>query len=319
MHTLLHISNNLNHELDLHVRTYILIIIVLEYRSVSNLQSKAQELSQSSTSAAADCQCFMKSVAIKESLVLTQYLHLLDVLGKLLHSYDYKIIMKKFDSLMASEQNNIKLFSSNQLNGLHRYNNIDVLLKLVCSSTWSNLSILRILSSICSEAETLLDNFESNFDPIQPIVSYPIPCFSTDMIPGKDSAYTVLAIRYNKELYRCTLQYIYDVQSVMIEKCDITQHCLQLLAVRSDPTIFYWTISKCVVDLINSNVPLHREYLCSRGILEVLVYPDLLLTTSDDVCCYGSLAFKYGFSKEVGAYFATYIYRYLVLTTVCTL
>ena len=77
----------------------------------------------------------------------------------------------------------------------------------------------------------------------------------------------------------------------MMEKCDIIQHCLQLLAVRSDPTILYWTIPKCVVDLINTNVLLHSEYLHSRGILEVLVYPDLLFTTGDDVC-YGSLAFQ---------------------------
>ena len=92
----------------------------------------------------------------------------------------------------------------------------------------------------------------------------------------------------------------------MIEKCDITQHCLQLLAVRSDPTILYWTIPKCVVDLINTNVPLHSDYLYSREIMEVLVYPDLLLTTGDDAC-YGSLAFKslhnsQFFSEEVGTY-----------------
>ena len=110
------------------------------------------------------------------------------------------------------------------------------------------------------------------------------------MIPSDTSTYTILAVRCKVELYESSLQYVYYVQSVMIEKCGITQHCLQLLAVRSDPTILYWTIPKCVVDLINTNVPLHSEYLYSRGILEVLVYPDLLLTTGDDVC-YGALAF----------------------------
>ena len=109
---------------------------------------------------------------------------------------------------------------------------------------------------------------------------------------------TVLAVRCDKELYWCTLQYVYDVQSVMIEKCCITQHCLQLLAVRSDPTILYWTIPKCVVDLINTNVPLNCEYLYSRGILEMLVYPDLLLTTGDDVV-YGSLAFQCVYAEMV--------------------
>ena len=111
------------------------------------------------------------------------------------------------------------------------------------------------------------------------------------MIYSATSTYTILAVRYKVELYESSLQHIYDVQSMIMEKCDIIQHCLQLLAVRSDPTILYWTIPNCVVDLINTNVPLHSEYLYSRGILEVLVYPDLLLTTGDDVC-YGSLAFQ---------------------------
>ena len=125
----------------------------------------------------------------------------------------------------------------------------------------------------------------------KPVACYPIPNLSSDMIPSDTSSYTILAVRCKVELYECSLQYVYDVQSVMIEKCDITQHCLQLLAVRSDPTILYWTIPKCVGDLINTNVPLHSEHLYSRRIMEVLVYPDLLYTTGDDFC-YGSLAFK---------------------------
>ena len=111
------------------------------------------------------------------------------------------------------------------------------------------------------------------------------------MIPSDTSTYTILAVRCKVELCECSLQYIYDVQSVMTEKCDITQHCLQLLAVRSDPTILYWTIPKCVVNLINTHVPLLGEYLYSRRIMEVLVYLGLRYTTGDDFC-YGSLAFK---------------------------
>ena len=121
------------------------------------------------------------------------------------------------------------------------------------------------------------------------------------MIPSDTSTYTILAVRCKVELYESSLQYIYDVQSVMIEKCDVTQHCLQLLAVRSDPTILYWTIPKCVVYLINTNVPLHSECLYLRGILEVLVYPDVMLTTGDDVC-YGTLAFEYVDTERVRLY-----------------
>ena len=184
---------------------------------------------------------------------------------------------------MASDHSDIKLFSTDQLKMFSQYNSA-MLLRKLCSSTWSNRSMLRTLISCCSEAVKLLDKFESNLNLILPIASYPIPCVSADMIPSDTSTYTILAVRCRVELYDSSLLDVYDIQSVMIEKCDITQHCLQLLAVRSDPTIFYWTIPQCVVHLINTNVPLHSEYLYSRGILEVAVYPDLLLTTGENVC-----------------------------------
>ena len=268
---------------------HILFDIALDSKSASSSLSK----SQSTTSVLSCCQCDSRSTT-NTSIVLVLYFHLIDRLEELLKSYDYEmilaIIMGQCRSLMASDHNDIKLFTVDQLKTFSQYNSA-ILLRTLCPFTWSNCSVLRSLISHCSEAVKLLHRFESNLDPLQPIACYPIPCLSSDMIPSDTSTYTILAVRCDKELYKCTLQYVYDVQSVMIEKCDITQHCLQLLAVRSDPTILYWTIPKCVVDLINTNVPLHSEYLYSRGILEVLVYPDLLLTTGDDVC-YGTLAFE---------------------------
>ena len=218
------------------------------------------------------------------------FLCLIDQVTKLLESFKPELI-QQCSNLKASDIHNISLLSADKLKELSVSNNLLVMLSPLFS--WSNLSILKALVSCSGEASKLLDEFESKLDHLEPITSYPMPCLSTNMIPTDidTSTYTILAVRCDKELYHCTLQYVYDVQSVMIEKCDITQHCLQLLAVRSDPTILYWTIPKCVVDLINTNVPLHSEYLYSRGILEVLVYPDLLLTTGDDVC-YGKLAFE---------------------------
>ena len=218
-------------------------------------------------------------------------------------------LVQQCKSLNASDGHKISLFSADQMTELSECNNL--FMKLSPLFTWSNHSILKCLASCSSAAVKLLDEFESKLDPLQQITLYPIPCLSSNMIPTDTSTYTVLAIRCDKELYRCTLQYVYDVQSVMIEKCDITQHCLQLLAARSDPTILYWTIPKCVVYLINTNVLLHSEYFYSRGILEILVYPNLLLTTGDEVC-FGSLAFKCSnqlFNKEleVGEYICTYL------------
>ena len=200
--------------------------------------------------------------------------------------------------MKASDVNDINLFANNLL---EKYNSDTLLFILCCHVTWSDHSILRELSSSVSEAIKLLDEFGYKLDHSQPISSYPIPHLSSDMIPtGPTTTHTLLAIRCDHKLYNCTLQYVYDVKSVMVEKCDITPHCLQLLAVRPNPTIIYWTIPKCVVELISSKVPVHSDYLYSKGVLEVLVYPEPLLATSDDVRI-GSLAFVVddGNSEEV--------------------
>ena len=242
-----------------------------------------------------------RSSYVRSTSILTLFFQLVDSIVELLQFYDVQILTDHCGCLMASNEHNINLFSNDQIQKFNECSTALLLQKLSSFFTWSNHSTLRALVGQFSEAVNILDDFDSRLDPFQLIVSYPIPCFSTDMIPSDTSTYTILAVRCDKELYHCTLQYVYDVQSVMIEKCDITQHCLQLLAVRSDPTILYWTIPKCVVDLINTNVPLHAEYLYSIGIMEVLVYPDLLLTTGDDVC-YGALAFECVDTERVRLY-----------------
>ena len=245
-----------------------------------------------------------KALCFKPSLVHISFLCLLDEINELLQYLDVEALIAQCENVMACEKENIKLFSDVRMKKLNEYNNSLLILSSLNSFiTWSNHSILRILlSNLSSEAVRLLDEFASRLDPLQSIASYPIPHFSSSMVPDVpdySSTHTVLAIRCDQELCNCTLQYVYDMQSVMMEKCDITQHCLQLLAVRNDPTILYWTIPKCVVNLISKQVPLHSEYLYSRGILEGLIYPKLQLSSDDDVRI-GSLAFvvKGGGSDE---------------------
>ena len=246
--------------------------------------------------------CGIQSSYVKSTSILTSFFQVLDSIGEVLlqQSYHVQILTDQCKYLMASGKHNINLFSDDQIQSFNEYSTSTLLFQMLSTFfSWSNHSILRGLVGPCSEAVRILDDFDSRLDPFQLIASYPIPCFSANMIPAGDtSTYTILAVRCKVELYESSLQYVYDVQSVMIEKCDITQHCLQLLAVRSDPTVLYWTIPKCVVDLINTNAPPHSEYLYSRGILEVLVYPNLLLSTGDDVC-YGSLIFECTYNDRV--------------------
>ena len=197
---------------------------------------------------------------VKSTSVLTSFFQVVDSIGELLQFYDVQILIDQCRHLMASNEHN--LISNTQMQLFSECSStLSLLQKLSSFFTWSNHSTLRALVGECSEAVNILDDFDSRLDTFQLIAFYPIPCLSSDMIPSDTSTHTILAVRCKVELYESSLQYVYDVQSAMIAKCDITQHCLQLLAVRSDPNILYWTIPQCVVDLINTNVPLHNEFL----------------------------------------------------------
>ena len=223
--------------------------------------------------------------------VLTVFFQVSDSVMELVTSSHIEELFDVCENLMASEKHAVNFFSDNQMKSLKLCDNSHLLLqRLSLFFTWSNHSVLRVLAGQCTEAMNILDNFICSVDPFEFIMSYPIPSFSLNMIPVDGSTHTILAIMCNQELYESNLQDVYDMQSVMMEKCDITLHCLQLLAIRNNPTIFYWTIPKCVVCIINSNVPMHSEYLQSRGILEVLVYPNLQFKFSDSVSI-GLLAF----------------------------
>ena len=219
------------------------------------------------------------------------FLHLLDQLRELLQPCDINLLAEACRGLMASEAWGIKLFSNVFIQSLRNCNSSASLLH--CLSflfTWSDHSILRALVGSSHEAVQLLDEFDSLVDPLNTIVFYPICMFSLSMIPSEDSPYALLAIRCNKELWQCSLQYVFNIRSILVELCDITQHCLQLLAIQSDPTIFYWNVTKCVVELISNNLLQHGEYLCAQGIVEMVAYPKQLLFTGDDIAV-GSLAF----------------------------
>ena len=244
--------------------------------------------------------------------MLTVFFQVCDSVVELLASCHVEVLFDVCDHLMASDKHFVTYFSDKQIKRLKDCDSSLLLLqRLSLFFTWSNHSILRVLADQCSEAVDILNNFDRRVNSLELIASYPIPCFSSNMIPTDTSTSTILAIRCGQALYECTLKCVYDMQSVMVEKCGITKHCLQLLAVRNNPTILYWTIPECVVHLINANVQIYSEYLHSRGILEVWVYPDLQLTVDDHVSV-GLLPFCDN-SKLVETKVCTYIASYVVL------
>ena len=73
------------------------------------------------------------------------------------------------------------------------------------------------------------------------------------------------------------------MQSVLIEKCEITEHTLQLLAVQSSPLLLQWMISKYIVTIINVNVRQYCQYFATKGITEIIIHPNIKHCIGDGV------------------------------------
>ena len=206
--------------------------------------------------------------------------HLVGHLTTLIKKYDPKLLVEACEMLMGSDVHQIKLFSNHQIEVLNQCHDTCALLQHLKSYwNWIDHSVLVCLLRSCDEAVKLLHKYDNQLDLGQLIAAYPIPSLSPDVVPKEDSSQTMLAIRSTEEVYSMSVQYVYDIRSLMVEKCDITPHCLQLLAVQADPTIIYWTIPKCIVNLVVTKVLAHRDILFNQMVLEVYIYPSIRIAT----------------------------------------
>ena len=216
----------------------------------------------------------------KCSTVSEEFLKLVDKLNELLKHCDPKIIIEHCSKLMASGVCDISLFPAEFIKSLQRYNHTPLLLKVLSSLwTWSDHSILRTLLEFDDEALKLLDEYESQLDPLQQLSSYPLPPPAPCMTPCDGSTHTVLAVKCAQQYHQCLLKHVFDVRSLIVNKCDITPHCLQLLSTKNGSTVLCWLIPKSVVTLIGSKVLENRSAFYHEGILEVFILPRILITT----------------------------------------
>jgi len=216
------------------------------------------------------------SLAIKFSDMKVQLI-------ELLQSVDLKIITNQCWSLRASYQANIPLFTSEFVELLKQSKSAAVHIhKIAPFLNWSDHSILKSIIEVCNvpEAAALLTQFDNRIDASQPLLKFPIPAPSHQMIPYTTNPYTVLAVQLNLQLNHSTFQNVLDARSLIQEKCEITPHCLQLLAVaKTSHTIIYWTIPKHVTSLITSKVQQYQGDLHQNGIQQVAIYPGTAFVT----------------------------------------
>ena len=199
-------------------------------------------------------------------------------ISKMLVECDTQVFLEACNMLYADHSKMMPLFPSDYITGLNR---IEVILKrLAFLWSWHNCSVLRSLLEACNcqSGLTLLDNFESQIDRNQPIELFPIPQLSLKMTPSSSSAYTVLSIRSRHyQNQQVPLQYTMEVAEMLMETFSISQHALQLLAVKLNPVVMYWMIPKNIVSHISKEIQQHTNALRNHDLSEITVYPNVTL------------------------------------------
>ena len=195
---------------------------------------------------------------------------------ELLSCCDPNLLIKWCEHLMASDTHKIKLFTANFMDEIKQLKSSKAILKMLSHYwAWSNYSILRVLAQFSKLALDMLEEFDTRLNTVLPIAEYPIMSLAVSMFPYDTSSYTVLTFECDLKLKR-SLQLVYDMQSVITENCDITQHALLLLAVESNPTRLYWMIPKSVVTIVNARVMECSQLLVSKGVMKIFIYPSTM-------------------------------------------
>ena len=212
------------------------------------------------------------TVAYKFSFVTEQVI-------KLFQSHDPIVLVEELEAIMASDKHDIKFFSYDQVEQLREYNNAQLLLyELSHLWSWSNHSMLRVLVGSCDEAMKLLDEFDCHLDPFEPITAYHV----FEVLPINTTTHTTLSIKFSKDIPNITFQDVFGMCSEIVNKCGVTQYCLQLLATQEHTQDFItinWSIPKCIRNLIISKVLQHKSIFCHMGVVEVEMYPDIHIIT----------------------------------------
>ena len=229
---------------------------------------------------------------IKPAAVADTFSYVTEQIIELLQSHDPKVIVEQCKTIMASDHTPIKLFSDEQIEQLKYCNSAPLILQeLGHLWSWSNHSILKVVLAFCEEAIKLLDEFDYHLDPFQPITSYPV----FELMPTDPTLQTTLNVKFVKSVTKITLQDVYDMCLLVVNQCGITQCCLQLIATQHAHgfVAIYWSIPKCVVNVISSTVLQHSSKFYDMGVLEVEIYPDIKIITGSIVKRKVSLVFHY--------------------------
>ena len=208
---------------------------------------------------------------IKPSEVESEFHYITKHVIELLSYCHPTLLIERCRQLMASEIHKIKRFTNEYLRKLQSFKTSSAVLKVLSVYfTWSNCSVLKYIADFSPLAITLLEEFNLRITLSYPVVNYPLPSI---VIPFKDKNSAFLTFHCKNSLSN-SLKQVYDIQSILTGKCEITQYALYLLSVKNNPIELQWIIPRSIVDLINKMVKQHIQYFASSGINAILIYPN---------------------------------------------
>ena len=229
----------------------------------------------------------------KPSSVNTEFLDMKLQLEQMLQdSSNSQTVYEQCESLMASQEHDIALFSPDYLSSLKECNEMpEILQRLSPYFKWSDHSVLHALVQACNnpEAAMLLQQFDSQVDLSLPITEYPVPQPIPSMAPYDTSTQTVLGVKLSTKLSEFSLQQVITLRCLIQKNFEIAEHSLQLMAAKSSSTILYWMIPKCISHLISSKI-MQDSSLHGGRVQEICVYPGTLFVRADSLKL-GSLSF----------------------------
>ena len=195
-------------------------------------------------------------------------------------------IAEKCRTLMASDINNIKMFTDNFIKKIFKcpYSNL-IKIHLLPFITWFDNTFLIELAADCEKIYILeqLYKFNSNtVDGNQPITAYSIPRFSQLIIPLDNSEYTIIAVKTLQDCSELMLQKVRNIEEFLRSQWGLTAHAMQLAARDYHYNFLYWMIPKQVQSLVETKLSEGQHYLWHSGIVQVALLPNYFYSIEND-------------------------------------
>ena len=161
----------------------------------------------------------------------------------------------------------------------------DLFVRLSPYISWCKYDVLQHLVEVsgCEDAVDELNKFETQVDTSQSIVLYPLSQPSSSICPDLEKDITMIAVKLNKDLRTVTYDDIERFQNTFAQMGGTNRNALDLQSFVGGSSILYWLIPRNTVTSFEQNIRSNLDHLYNQGIKEILLDPNIVITTGRDV------------------------------------